>query len=223
MRREVAAVPYFVGPKSIIQSDFRSSDHGNLEAVLWKGGSVDHYFGIAGKNGMEWKKAQQVSPVATGPASIIQSSFRSGDDGNFEVVVLEGNELVHYWHDNSNVALPWSRAQVISTRATGPGCIIQSSFRSGDDGNFEVVVLEGNELVHYWHDNSNVALPWSRAQVTSVAATGPGSLIQSSYGPGGEGNFEVIVQECEQSVVHYWHHNVDPSLPWWRASALLAE
>jgi hypothetical protein len=33
------------------------------------------------------------------------------------VVVLEGNELVHYFHDNSDVNLPWQRAQTI-TRAS---------------------------------------------------------------------------------------------------------
>ena len=37
--------------------------------------------------------------------------------------------------------------------ATGPGCIIQSDFSGGDHGNFEVVVLEGNQLVHYFHDH----------------------------------------------------------------------
>ncbi|KAK5260930.1 hypothetical protein LTR40_003207, partial [Exophiala xenobiotica] len=53
----------------------------------------------------------------------------------------------------------------------------------------------------------------------SVAPTGLGCL-QSSYGPGGPGNFEVLSQELTRSVVHYWHHNTDASLPWWRPSIL---
>jgi hypothetical protein len=53
--------------------------------------------------------------------------------------------------------------QAISTAATGPGSIIQGHF--GDEhNNFEVVVLEGNELVHYWHHNVDVGLPWWRAR-----------------------------------------------------------
>src|SRR5712691_5738072 len=124
---------------------------------------------------------------ATGSGCIIQSDFRGDEHGNFEVVVLEGNELVHYFHDNSDVALPWTRAQTISTRATRPGCIIHSDFRDDEHGNFEVVVLEGNELVHYFHDNSDVSLPWQRGQTVSVAATGPGCIGKSNFGPGGSG------------------------------------
>src|SRR5207245_2404576 len=66
--------------------------------------------------------------------------------------------------------LPWQRAQTITTRASGPGCIIQSDFGGGDHKNFEVVVLEGNELVHYFHDNSDVNLPWQRAQTITRAS-----------------------------------------------------
>src|SRR5262249_42952515 len=86
----------------------------------------------------------------SGPAWMIQGDFGSDDHKNFEVVALQGRELTHWWHDNSDVRLPWRRAQTISSQATGPGCIIQSDFRSGEHGNFEVVVLEGNELVHYF-------------------------------------------------------------------------
>jgi hypothetical protein len=55
---------------------------------------------------------------------------------NFETVILQGANLVHYWKDTSNVADRWLRAAVITSGATGPGSIIQSSF--GVNGNFEV-------------------------------------------------------------------------------------
>jgi len=153
-----------VGPNCIVEGDFRSNGHGNLEAALFSGGQVQHMYGTAVSGGIEWRPGQVISRDATGPASMIQSDFKSGDHGNFEVVVLEGNQLVHYFHDNSDVSLPWQRGQVISTAASGPGAIIQSDFKSGDHGNFEVVVLEGNQLVHYFHDNSDVSLPWQRGQ-----------------------------------------------------------
>ncbi|MGA9154181.1 MAG: hypothetical protein WBZ36_26660 [Candidatus Nitrosopolaris sp.] len=100
--------------------------------------------------------------ITDGVKCLIQSDFKSGNHGNFEVVVLEGNNLAHWWHDNSDVNNPWQRGQVISTAATGPGSIIQSDFKSGKHGNFEVVVLEGNNLAHWWHDNSDVNNPWQR-------------------------------------------------------------
>lgn len=33
--------------------------------------------------------------------------------GNFELVALEGQTLVHYWRDNSAADLPWQRAETI--------------------------------------------------------------------------------------------------------------
>ena len=75
----------------------------------------------------------------------------------------EGTDLVHYWHDNGDVASPWRRGKTISTAATGPASIIQSDFK-GEHGNFEVVVLEGHSLIHYWHDNGDVASPWRRGK-----------------------------------------------------------
>jgi hypothetical protein len=168
---------------------------------------------------LPWRRAQTISTRATGPGCIIQSDFRSADHGNFEVVVLEGNELVHYFHDNSDVSLPWRRAQTISTRATGPGCIIESDFRSADHGNFEVVVLEGNELVHYFHDNSDVSLPWRRAQTISTRATGPGCIIQSDFRSADHGNFEVVVP-IDGRLQHFFHDNSDVSLPWRSAQVI---
>src|SRR4051812_3973310 len=95
-------------------------------------------------------------PISSDAGCLIQSDFRSGggDHGNFETVIRQGRDLVHYWRSNSNVAEGWVRGQVITSRATGPGCIIQSDFGGGSHKNFEVVVLEGANLVHYFHDNS---------------------------------------------------------------------
>ena len=199
------------GPGSLIQSDF-GSDHGNFEVVLWAGNELWHWSHDNSDVNLPWQRGQRISDRATGPGSIIQSDFGSDAHGNFEVVVLEGNELVHYFHDNSDVNLPWRRGQTISTRATGPGCIIQSDFGSDDHGNFEVVVLEGNELVHYFHDNSDVNLPWRRGQTITTRATGPGSIIQGPFGSE-HGNFEVVVLEGNE-LVHYFHDNSDVDLPW---------
>jgi hypothetical protein len=94
--------------------------------------------------------------------ALIQSTFGVG---NFEVVVFSppfGNNplgaLTHYWLDTSRPPNVWQRGRDISIAATGAGCIIQSSF--GSPGNFEVVVPEPDGLAHYWHDNSDMMLPW---------------------------------------------------------------
>ncbi len=166
-----------------------------------------------------------VSPLGTGAGCIIQSSFGTehGKPGNFEVVVLEGNELVHYWHPNSDTRLAWRRGLVVSRTATGPGCIIQSSFGTefGRPGNLEVVVQEGSRLVHYWKDGSVARSPWVRGQTFGTGVTSGPSFIQSSLkAPGAiHGNFEVVVREGN-SLVHYWHDNRNPANPWARGATI---
>src|SRR5262249_14218741 len=149
---------------------FRSGDHGNFEVVVLEGHQLVHYFHDNSDVNLPWQRAQTITDRATGPGCIIQSDFHGGDHGNFEVVVPVGGQLVHYFHDNSDVNRPWQRGQTIATHATGPGSLIQSNFRSADHGNFEVVVPIDGRLQHFFHDNSNVALPWNPAQVITRAS-----------------------------------------------------
>ena len=146
--------------------------------------------------------------------SLVQSDFKSGGHGNFEAVITPGPsggplELWHYWHDNSDVNKPWQQGQRISTDVAAAGSIIQSDFRSGDHGNFEVVVPlfadDGTmELWHFWHDNSDVNKPWQRGQRIATNVAGAGSIIQSDFVSGGHGNFEVVVPV----VRRWWHRSV---------------
>jgi hypothetical protein len=139
--------------------------------------------------------------------SFIQSTYGTPNSpGNFEAVLLQGKNLVHYYRDNTNGgSKKWSRTTVISSKATGPGSIIQSSYSTPyAPGNFEVVVLEGNNLVHYYRDNSSKGKEaWRGGTVITSKATGPGTVIQSSYStPNAPGNLEVIVPEGD-NFVHY--------------------
>jgi hypothetical protein len=91
----------------------------------------------------------------------------SNKPGNFEALVLEGTNLVHYWRDNSTPGLPWNRGPIVSSGVTGPACLIESSFRAdaNQPGNFEALVLEGENLIHYWRDNSASGTPWNRGAI----------------------------------------------------------
>ena len=188
-------------PGCLIESDFLSAFQRSLEVIVLQTEGLVHYH----KNNQtgEWLKQRTISKKATGAGCIIQSTFQSDNHGNFEVVVLEGKQLVHYWKDHTKNE--WDRGAVISDRATSPGWIIQSRIRDGRHGNFEVVVCEGKQLVHYWKDNGDLASPWRRGQVITTKATDAGCILHGSFGS--VGNFEVIVPEENQILSHYWNVN----------------
>lgn len=218
------------GPGCIIEGSFgkSSSRPGNFEVIVPEGNVLAHYFKDNNSIHNPWVRAGAViSTRATGPGCIIEGSFGKSTTrpGNFEVVVLEGSELIHYFKDNGSIHNPWIRVPTpISTRATGPACLIEGNFgkSSTRPGNFEVIVLEGHELVHYFKDNGSIHNPWRRGQTITTSALRPGTIIQSSLGVGTHKNFEVLVQECFGSAIHYTHPNQNVALPWLRQHIVTA-
>ncbi len=218
---------------SIIQSAFDSSNHGNFEVVVplfATNGAMElwHFWHDNSDVNKPWQRGQRIATNVAGAGDIIQSDFRSGSHGNFEVVVpvvgARGNiDLWHFWHDNSDVNKPWQRGQQVAQNVNGSGVIIQSDFRAGAHGNFEVIVPVAGSLVHFWHDNSDVNKPWQRGQNITDVARGWGCIVQSDFVSAGHGNFEVLVPECSQSLVHYWHPNQNVAYPWLRGLVVIGE
>ena len=180
---------------------------------------------------LPWTKGKRVCEGKVAyPGSIIQSSFGSGDHGNFEVVVplmQPGGhaELWHFFRDNSNIDNDWKvglRITEEGDHVVGPASIIQSSF--GEENNFEVVVplLGSNrhaELWHFFRDN-DAGGPWVKVRrITEVGdvVLGPGSIIQGTRGPDAN-NFEVVVPILGQGggpeLWHYFHDNSNLGSEW---------
>ncbi len=146
-----------------------------------------------------------VGPPASAAGCFIQTDFMAGGKHNFELTALEGSSAIHYWRANDTAATPWRKGEVISTRATAPGCLLQSDFMSGGHGNLEAVIPEaGGALVHYWHDSGHVSSAWNRTGVVTSGVTGGVCFITSDYLTGGHRNFEVMVQKGDQ-LWHHWH------------------
>jgi hypothetical protein len=204
------------GAACLIQSSFQTGDaaNGNLELVVPEDSDLVHYWcAIYDGHYSHWVRQSVITGLATGPGCLIQSSFGTGPHGNFEVVALEGTDLVHYWHDSANTSSPWNRALTITSKASGPGCLIQSNFGTFPDGNLEVVVQEGGNLVHYWHDSSSPGSPWN-GPFPIHPSDSAGCFFQSDYpGDTDHGNFELVFRQGD-ALVHSFRDNNSGGFPW---------
>ncbi|KAH0558641.1 hypothetical protein GP486_004708 [Trichoglossum hirsutum] len=207
---------------------------GNFELVTRDGGNPAKLVHLWRGSDFVWQpelsqaanSSDLISSNAGSPGAIIQSSFGTPDHpGNFEVLVLEGTDLVHYYRDNSNPSSNWQRTRAVSDKATGAASFIQSNLKGNSDapGNFEAVVLEGANLVHYYRDNSIPEYPWISTSVITSQARSPGCIIQSNLGPpGSPGNFEVVVLE-PGGLVHYFRDNSTQDPQWNRTTVISTE
>jgi hypothetical protein len=207
-----------------------------------------HFYRNNSEVHLPWVRGQRVTGEGddvAGPGCIIQSTSLTGQHGNFEAVVPVRQAggavaLCHFYRDNSydhlpsplrqrltmSVHVPWTRGlQVTGERdvVAGPACIIQSAFSVGRNRRFEVVVPlrlnDGSiELRHFFQDNNDIPGPWTKAQFITQSCAGFGGIIQSSFSSAGHSNFEVLVDECRGSVVHYWHLNTTPEEVWIRTN-----
>jgi hypothetical protein len=222
----------------LIQSDFGDPDHPNFEAAILNGDELWHYWrdnhpGRVAWPPFPWKPGKRICTGAMHAGAIIQSHFKFGQTGNFEVVVPKKGtnghaELWHFQHDNQDLGSDWRPIQRITAendQVLWPASIIQSDF--GEQHNFEVVVpISGpngrGELWHFFHDNLRPG-PWGRAKrVTQEGdvVVGPGSIIQGSRGPD-RNNFEVVVPilgpDGKPDLWHYFHDNSNLGSEWVKA------
>jgi hypothetical protein len=200
---------------SLIQSTFGSNPtQGVLEVLVLEGANIIHYYENSPGGG--FSQGGSFSTQATGSPSFIQGNLgKAGSNGNFEAVILEGGNLVHYWRDNSSAPLggttggpyPWTRTDIITSSAAGPGTIIQSNLGVGP-GNFEVLVPEDDgNIRHYWRDNSST---WHKGEIVAPGF-GQAGLIQNI-----NGNLEAVVLQDNGSnnytLRYYYRENSNPNL-----------
>lgn len=165
--------------------------------------------------------------------SLVQSTF--GRQGNFELFVSQGNQLVHFFRDNDAPGLPWHKGATLydaTPFAVGPSLttlpfpgestMIQSNF--SDPGNLEAIVrmsqriadARGDTLGFFFMDHAS--LKWSGPYAIIVdgeyitGVTGNPALIESTLGKDSN-NFEMLVPRGNR-LVHYFRDNGVAGSPW---------
>jgi hypothetical protein len=176
------------GPASLIQGNFGAVGNGNYEVVVPTVHGLEHLWHDNTKPGSGWPLGEVIPTSATGPASLIQTA-----QGPLEVVVQQGTQLVadienlstptHAWHQDGVPFAGTLAGNPASGPVTGPAGLIQGTFGKAGNGNFELVVPEGNNLVTLWRDNTTATQPWAQGAtlvkglvVSSAIGTGAGTL-----------------------------------------------
>jgi len=192
---------------SLIQSNFGFP--GNLEVVARVGDRLMHFWRDSGP-GFKWNGPGLIAHGFSGNPALIQGRF--GIRGNFELVVpLASGGTAHYWRNNDDPQLPWTRSAVFATEVghVDAVALIQSNF--GHPGQLEVVARVGDDLLYFWRDSGRPWV-WHGPSILFTGATGTPGFTQSRFGI--KGNFEVVTPAKAGGMVHLQRNNDDPSLPW---------
>jgi hypothetical protein len=179
-----------------------------------------------------------VTPYSRCPSFIAGSTpngnYIQSDFGNYEMVIQQGEKVIHYWRDNNNPTYPWHYGSVVTAgsnpfdtfrRIPDSVSLFQDDFPSRlyPHGNFEVLVhfTETTKTLPpsttdylatcYFDSKEN---QWSGPfeiiadgkLITGV--TGKPVIIQSDFG-----NFEMVVPQGD-TLMHYWRDNSDGGQPW---------
>ena len=168
----------------------------------------DKYLELRRKLGPLGAPTTDITPQATGT-------------GNFEAIVRmqrAGQSFLAFYVFDSG-SLKWNGPAELTadgepiTGVTGDPALIQSTF--GTQGNFELVVPQGNRLVHYFRDNDTPDFPWRKSGASIPGFDGPGlpavptaiSLIQSNFGQ----RLQVIRSFEGGRITWTSHTGADPS------------
>ena len=130
--------------------------------------------------------------------------IESGDGArhnNFELLApSSGNSFTHWWRDNGQAALPWSKAEVLGNDVANILTFTGTTYNR----NFETVFPTTSSRLHHWYFDQGTQ-KWNEGPVFGPAdVEGPIGFVESSYGPG---NFEVVARRRTAQLEHWWRDN----------------
>jgi hypothetical protein len=156
--------------------------------------NIDTYakLGVQGTNPDPWTKRHLHS------GCMIESG-NGALHRNFEMLTTApGNQIRHWWRDNSASGFPWHQGIVFGNDAATCPTFTGTTFNR----NFECVYrTTSNMLHHWWFDQSSGQ--WNDGAVFGPNdTTGVPGFIQSNYNT--PGNFEVVVLTAGDQLNHWW-------------------
>ena len=74
--------------------------------------------------------------------------------------------MQHWWRNNDDPNKPWVAGVTFGSGIKSHPCMVEGMYGATTEysaGNFELCVAAGGMVQHWWRDNSNSSLPWSRS------------------------------------------------------------
>jgi hypothetical protein len=203
------------GDPALIQST--RGDNGYFEMLVPQGRKLVHYVRDNDLPFSPWRQVADViagtGPIVAAPVDValIQSTLRNWatNTGNLEAIVrmhpVVGDDYLEQYSFNAGTntwrAIGRVRVNGKQILVTGKPSLIQSTY--GNPGNFEILVPEGQNVIHYFNDRQDRP-EWHRvAALYPPTTNAPGrpiivsdrvlavSIIQSTFNQ--PGNFEAVI------------------------------
>ena len=153
----------------------------------------------------EWYRRQSFGSgvVATGPALVHSRLGVTGpleqDQGELHFVCLSaGGQLAHYRRLAGGA---FALVTTFGGGLTSAPCMIEGAFGARDEldvGNFELCVVSGGQIEHWWRNNHGG--PWQRSTSFGADARRVVGMVQGSFGF----NLELVVEQVDGSYRHCW-------------------
>ena len=214
---------------SLVQRTAATGVKGNFELILSsRYGGLQHWTRKNSSAGNPWEQNAYFSSGFSEGVSVIESSYKSNEKNTLNVVVSGGGYLTHYLNDNGNQENNWSLPDTINIEASGSHkavqgapCMIQSSYGSGSNKNFEVVVpLKSGGMMHYYRDNGSEqqwvgggTLGTEHNDVKSVTFFENQGYNKDFDGGDSDGNFELVALS-QSNLYHYYREKNDNQFQW---------
>jgi hypothetical protein len=96
----------------------------------------------------------------------------------------------------------WQLLYTFGAGITGAPCMIEGQFGAANEldvGNFELCVVAGGQIQHWWRDNHALG-GWSHSATFGANANRVIALVEGSFGF----NLELVVENNDGHYQHYW-------------------
>jgi Papain family cysteine protease len=154
-----------VGGATLVQGDYHSGEHGNLEYVaVLDSGQLQHFWRNEADG--SWNAGPVFGAGLSSSPVMVPGQYgmrdEAGPHGNFELCVAVDGAVQHWWRDNAGGSGEWRHSATFGRDMRAVTGLTEGSWGM----NLELVVLRTDgRLQHYWRDGAG----WHEGPIIGTA------------------------------------------------------